>query len=164
MPDNQKSEDCPQRNEKQKVKLICVILTKMTHNKGETKMKILASTLAIVLIVTLVLVISSASGVQTLTKNDLSSFVGAGCCKSSTDTPADCKICETKGNHSDICDDGDYTRRECKSGTPDNCTMTGSLTCCSGGTKFSNQNCSGEGLSFGSSCTRKCAEAASECD
>jgi hypothetical protein len=90
--------------------------------------------------------VQAATDVQILSTADLSAFVGAHSCKSTTSSNAGCTECKKTGtNKSSKCTDGsDYTRRTCVTGDPDGCTMSGSLTCSSYTDTWNNEDCSGE--------------------
>lgn len=90
---------------------------------------------------------SAAADARILSKGELSSFVGAACCKSKTSSNANCMTCQ--GPNSDgkyyKCNGGNtYTRRTCVSGEPDGCEMKKSGLLCSGSSDtYPNENCDG---------------------
>ena len=85
----------------------------------------------IVAITVISLTLNLSADVQSLTYNELSSYVGACLCKSSSTPSAECTTCTPDDGSSWRCrGGGPYTKRICVTGTPDGCDPDGSSLKC----------------------------------
>ena|GEM_PF-4689860 len=104
---------------------------------------------------------SAAADARILSKGELSSFVGAACCKSKTSSNANCLTCQgpdDDGKYYECNGGSEYTRRTCVSGEPDGCVMKESgLKCCGNMDRYNNENCDGMGTFYNADCYRKAA-------